>query len=223
MSHTHHHHRLDYIAWTQQTYLTASNSTKSHFVSLLEACTHTFQSNPQYQSDLRYLKVWLLYADCCRDAQEVFAFLKTNKIGRWFFLLFFRGSMFAVCCLCRVLCAASSCAVWERFVTFDLLFVWCCKHRVGARSAVHHMGSGGRERRQTCVCRGNSDVCCAQTHGSAHLCPAISAEWVAGACGGSEASHSQKRVGGWFGAERCSAHRNRSQQRNEPQTALSHL
>ncbi len=70
---------LDYLTWTQQTF--GAGGSRSQLLLLLDACTKTFQSEERYRNDIRYLKVWITYADTVADPTEVFAFLESNKIG----------------------------------------------------------------------------------------------------------------------------------------------
>jgi hypothetical protein len=71
-------------------------------VELLERCTRTFTHDPRYRNDERYIKVlyscvigwiahatvparlwqlWIKYADCMTDPDEIFKFMHKNKIG----------------------------------------------------------------------------------------------------------------------------------------------
>ncbi|KAK2076703.1 hypothetical protein QBZ16_005463 [Prototheca wickerhamii] len=52
----------------------------AELVPLLERCTSTFQQDERYRDDPRYLRVWILYADCLPDAEEVFSFLETHDV-----------------------------------------------------------------------------------------------------------------------------------------------
>lgn len=49
---------------------------------LLEKCTRTFLGKEGYQENIRYLKVWLMYADMCSDPEEVYRFIRANRIGQ---------------------------------------------------------------------------------------------------------------------------------------------
>ncbi|KAL2895162.1 Mitotic spindle checkpoint protein BUBR1 [Bienertia sinuspersici] len=42
----------------------------------------TFWHDDRYQNDLRYLKVWLEYAENCADAEVIYKFLDANNIGQ---------------------------------------------------------------------------------------------------------------------------------------------
>lgn len=71
---------LNYITWTQQNY--SSGGLKSYLVQLLEKCTKQFQNDERYRNNLKYLQVWIIYADTHKDAEEVFDFLQHNNIGQ---------------------------------------------------------------------------------------------------------------------------------------------
>jgi hypothetical protein len=67
------------IKWTEQTFPT--NKTEE-LLPVLEKCTVELQETARYQKDLRYLRVWIKYADNCQDPSDVFKFLKANDIGQ---------------------------------------------------------------------------------------------------------------------------------------------
>eukprot|EP00808_Paulinella_micropora_P028594 g3865.t1 len=70
---------LNYIMWTRTSHTTVGAQT--HHLQLLEKCTREFKDNNKYRNDIRYLKVWIMYADAVPDPIEIFAFLKSNRIG----------------------------------------------------------------------------------------------------------------------------------------------
>eukprot|EP01052_Picozoa_sp_SAG31_P012096 SAG31_NODE_698_length_12746_cov_3.495136_9_plen_796_part_00 len=35
----------------------------------------------RYKQDIRFLRIWILYADCCTDAEDIFAFMESNGFG----------------------------------------------------------------------------------------------------------------------------------------------
>jgi hypothetical protein len=70
---------LQYIGWTQETFV--GGGKKSQLIPLLEKCTKAFQKDNIYKNDIRYLKVWITYADCIADPEDVFNFLTNNGIG----------------------------------------------------------------------------------------------------------------------------------------------
>ncbi|XP_021715958.1 mitotic checkpoint serine/threonine-protein kinase BUB1-like [Chenopodium quinoa] len=47
---------------------------------LVSDCIRTFKNNPRYQNDVRFLKVWFLYMDCCRDFHNVFKEIEELQI-----------------------------------------------------------------------------------------------------------------------------------------------
>ncbi|XP_023743815.1 mitotic spindle checkpoint protein BUBR1 [Lactuca sativa] len=70
---------IDCIKWVQDAFPPGGDC--SGLVVILEQCVRTFWHEEQYKNDLRYLKVWLEYAGYCDDAEVVYSFLDTNKIG----------------------------------------------------------------------------------------------------------------------------------------------
>ena len=68
------------IKWTEQTFPTEQNE---ELLPILEKCTVELQEDTKYQKDLRYLRVWMKYADAVDlDPSDVFKFLKANDIGQ---------------------------------------------------------------------------------------------------------------------------------------------
>jgi checkpoint serine/threonine-protein kinase len=49
---------------------------------LLERCTRELQEVPRYKDDARYLRIWVKYADCCKEPHDIFKFLQANDIGQ---------------------------------------------------------------------------------------------------------------------------------------------
>ncbi|XP_071703988.1 mitotic spindle checkpoint protein BUBR1 [Rutidosis leptorrhynchoides] len=70
---------LDCIKWVQDAFPPGGDC--SGLVVIYEQCVRTFWHDERYRNDLRYLKVWLEYAEHCDDAEVVYKFLYTNKIG----------------------------------------------------------------------------------------------------------------------------------------------
>lgn len=70
---------LDCIKWIQDAFPPGGDC--SGLVVIFEQCVRTFWHDERYKNDLRYLKVWLEYAENCDDAEVVYSFLDTNKIG----------------------------------------------------------------------------------------------------------------------------------------------
>ncbi|KAN0032410.1 hypothetical protein ACTFIV_006304 [Dictyostelium citrinum] len=77
---------LKYIKWVQQSY--PGGNMKEQLIVLLERCTRLFLSTEKYKNDPRYLRIWITYADMCRDPIEVFSFLEVQRIGFYLSLLY---------------------------------------------------------------------------------------------------------------------------------------
>ncbi|CAL9072609.1 unnamed protein product [Musa textilis] len=71
---------LECIKWVQESFPTGGEC--SGLVVMYEQCVRTFWHDERYREDLRYLKVWLEYADHCADAEVIFQFLDANQIGQ---------------------------------------------------------------------------------------------------------------------------------------------
>ena len=64
--------------------LEAYPSGESHvlqLVPLLEETTRRFRHDARYKGDLRYLRLWILYAKYVDSPREIFRFLEHNDIG----------------------------------------------------------------------------------------------------------------------------------------------
>ncbi|KAK4421853.1 Mitotic spindle checkpoint protein BUBR1 [Sesamum alatum] len=70
---------LECIKWVQEAF--PSGGDYSGLVVIYEQCVRTFWHEDRYKDDLRYLKVWLEYAENCVDAEVIYNFLEANKIG----------------------------------------------------------------------------------------------------------------------------------------------
>ncbi|KAJ7520682.1 hypothetical protein O6H91_19G017100 [Diphasiastrum complanatum] len=71
---------LKCIEWVKEAY--PSGGAQSGLLPLLELCARTFCSSDQYKSDLRYLNVWIEYANRCTDPKDIYVFLEVNNIGQ---------------------------------------------------------------------------------------------------------------------------------------------
>ncbi|WPT13100.1 Putative inactive serine/threonine-protein kinase bub1 [Picochlorum sp. SENEW3] len=71
---------LEYIKWTKDTFV--SGGQKSELLPLLERCTREFHGREEYRDDIRYLRVWIQYADCLPDPADVFSYLVDHNIGQ---------------------------------------------------------------------------------------------------------------------------------------------
>lgn len=73
------HPWLQCIKWVQEAFPPGGDS--SGLIVIYEQCVRTFWHDDRYKDDLRYLKVWLEYAENCIDGQVIYSFLEANKIG----------------------------------------------------------------------------------------------------------------------------------------------
>ncbi|XWS57032.1 hypothetical protein CRYUN_Cryun09bG0136800 [Craigia yunnanensis] len=71
---------LDCIKWVQEAFPPGGDF--SGLVLIYEQCVRAFWHSDRYKDDLRYLKVWLEYAEHCSDAEVIFNFLDANDIGK---------------------------------------------------------------------------------------------------------------------------------------------
>lgn len=70
---------LECIKWIQEAF--PQGGDYSGLVMIYEQCVRAFWDSDRYKDDIRYLKVWLDYADNCADAEVIYSFLDANKIG----------------------------------------------------------------------------------------------------------------------------------------------
>jgi checkpoint serine/threonine-protein kinase len=68
-----------FVRWTLENY--EENDPHSGLLELLEETTRTFKDDTAYRGDLRYLKLWCLYARRVEKPATVYAFLIANNIG----------------------------------------------------------------------------------------------------------------------------------------------
>ncbi|KAJ4830911.1 hypothetical protein Tsubulata_039032 [Turnera subulata] len=71
---------IECIKWVQESFPPGGDS--SGLIVIYEQCVRTFWHSDRYKNDLRYLKVWLEYADSCSDAEVIYNFLDANEIGK---------------------------------------------------------------------------------------------------------------------------------------------
>lgn len=69
-----------YVRWTLSSY-PSGPSHASHLVPLLERSTRRFVHEEQYKSDIRLLKLWLLYAKYVDCPKDIFKFLEGLQCG----------------------------------------------------------------------------------------------------------------------------------------------
>ncbi|WAQ85635.1 hypothetical protein PtA15_6A263 [Puccinia triticina] len=74
---------LLYVRWTLDTYGSQEQNLKAHLIVILEQSTRRFVNETRYRSDLRYLKLWVLYARHCSKlgANKIYEFLNSKEIG----------------------------------------------------------------------------------------------------------------------------------------------
>lgn len=70
---------IECIKWVQEAFPPGGDC--SGLVVIYEQCVRTFWHDDRYKGDLRYLKVWLEYAENCDDAEVIYNFLEANNIG----------------------------------------------------------------------------------------------------------------------------------------------
>ncbi|VFQ92410.1 unnamed protein product [Cuscuta campestris] len=73
------HPWLECMKWVQESFPPGGDS--SGLVVIYEQCVRKFWHDDRYKDDLRYLKVWLEYAENCADAEVIYRFLEANEIG----------------------------------------------------------------------------------------------------------------------------------------------
>ncbi|KAA8492716.1 putative inactive serine/threonine-protein kinase bub1 [Porphyridium purpureum] len=68
----------EYIKWSQDEHPAGDIAT----IKLLERCTKYFAHDAQVANDIRYLRIWILYADLASpDPSDIFAYMYSNQIG----------------------------------------------------------------------------------------------------------------------------------------------
>lgn len=70
---------IECIKWVQEAFPAGGDS--SGLLVIYEQCVRTFWHDDRYRNDLRYLKIWLEYAENCVDAEIIYRFLDSNNIG----------------------------------------------------------------------------------------------------------------------------------------------
>ncbi|KFK31015.1 hypothetical protein AALP_AA6G057300 [Arabis alpina] len=68
------------IKWVQEAFPPGGEC--SGLLVIYEQCVRTFWHSERYKDDLRYLKIWLEYAEHCADAEVIYKFLEVNDIGQ---------------------------------------------------------------------------------------------------------------------------------------------
>jgi hypothetical protein len=68
---------VKYFKWIRDTFPSDLQKT----LSFLERCTCDFSHDIKYKNDIRFVKLWIEYADCVRTPGEIFSYMQSNKIG----------------------------------------------------------------------------------------------------------------------------------------------
>uniref|UniRef100_K3WKM0 BUB1 N-terminal domain-containing protein n=1 Tax=Globisporangium ultimum (strain ATCC 200006 / CBS 805.95 / DAOM BR144) TaxID=431595 RepID=K3WKM0_GLOUD len=68
---------LQYIRWIEAK---MPEDTRKKF-SVLEKCTRVLKEDARYKNDIRYIRVWIQYADLVSNPKDIFKYLYQNKIG----------------------------------------------------------------------------------------------------------------------------------------------
>ncbi|XP_019057031.1 PREDICTED: mitotic spindle checkpoint protein BUBR1 isoform X2 [Tarenaya hassleriana] len=71
---------IECIKWIQEAFPQGGDC--SGLVLIYEQCVRKFWHSERYKDDLRYLNVWLEYAEHCADAEVIYKFLEVNDIGK---------------------------------------------------------------------------------------------------------------------------------------------
>ena len=78
---------VKFVDWTLDSY-PGGKSADSGLVPLLERATRAFKEDVTYQHDLRYLNLWLQFANLVAKPELIYAFLIANDIGTRYSLLY---------------------------------------------------------------------------------------------------------------------------------------
>jgi checkpoint serine/threonine-protein kinase len=76
-----------FVKWIFDNY-PSEHLASSGLIELLEEATRRYKDDSSYKGDLRYLKLWTLYASLVDKPSVVFKFILTNGIGTVYALLF---------------------------------------------------------------------------------------------------------------------------------------
>ncbi|EGZ23889.1 hypothetical protein PHYSODRAFT_296145 [Phytophthora sojae] len=68
---------LDYVRWLE---VKMPEDTRKKF-KVLEKCTRELKDNDRYKNDMRYIRLWIQYADLVSNPKDIFKYLYQNKIG----------------------------------------------------------------------------------------------------------------------------------------------
>jgi checkpoint serine/threonine-protein kinase len=76
-----------FVDWTVDNY-PQGECVESGLLELLELATRTFADSPLYKNDMRYLKLWILYASIVDHSAKIYAYLNANEIGTGYALFY---------------------------------------------------------------------------------------------------------------------------------------
>ncbi|KZS88135.1 hypothetical protein SISNIDRAFT_418676 [Sistotremastrum niveocremeum HHB9708] len=76
-----------FIQWTVENY-PQGQSAESGLLELLEEATRVFKDDEMYKADLRYLKIWIMFAGLVERAEVVYKWLVVNEVGTGYSLLY---------------------------------------------------------------------------------------------------------------------------------------
>ncbi|KAL6553975.1 hypothetical protein OROMI_019648 [Orobanche minor] len=74
---------LPYLGFIQEALRSQNSSQINNFVDLdvlVTNCINSFKSDPRYQNDIRFLKIWFLYMDGSSDYESVFKEMEEHRI-----------------------------------------------------------------------------------------------------------------------------------------------
>ncbi|KAH9850335.1 Mad3/BUB1 homology region 1-domain-containing protein [Lenzites betulinus] len=71
---------VDFVQWTTNAY--NGHLERSGLLELLDEATRYFLDDDAYKSDLRYLKLWLLYASYVQDPTIIYSFILSKDVGK---------------------------------------------------------------------------------------------------------------------------------------------
>ena len=71
---------VGYIKWTQEAFVTGGKDAR--LLQLLEDCAYGLKDDTRYADDVRYLRIWIQYADLVRDPEQIFDYLYDRHIGQ---------------------------------------------------------------------------------------------------------------------------------------------
>lgn len=68
---------VDYVRWLE---VKMPEDTRKKFA-VLEQCTRALKDSERYRNDMRYIRLWIQYADLVSNPKDIFKYLYQNKIG----------------------------------------------------------------------------------------------------------------------------------------------